>query len=138
MQQFDHDYFEERKEQIKELFALRGSTIACGITGILLMLAGLIIVDVGSDIVGGLVLVLAAAFIMGALFMLADYLGKRAAQRAIRREYQELLVLNPALAKAKRGAHGDEADLLAADDGELYDDIDLEEQIRAQARADNY
>ncbi len=136
MEQFDPDYFDERKEQIKELFELRAMTIACGVTGMLLVLVGVIIVVVGSDIVGGLVLAFAAAFIMGALFMLADYLGKRAANRAVRREYERLIMLNPALAKAKRGGRDDEDDdLLAADDGELPDAIGLDEQIRARARA---
>jgi hypothetical protein len=130
MQPFDEGYMARREKQIQELYEQRSMAWACLIAG-----AALALISVPLFIRGGawgpILLVVAALFGLGALFMFAGIRGQMAADRAIQEEYERLVMLYGQVAeKPKRGSR--DTAVRMSDDGELIAEEDSsEDQLKA-------
>jgi F0F1-type ATP synthase assembly protein I len=116
MQPFDEDYLARREKQIHEMFELRAMIGACLVTGVMVGLIGAVLLSAGYGTAGAILLVVALLFGMGSIFMAADYSAKKAADRAIQKEYEHLALYGLPEAKAKRRGQGT---IRLADDGEM-------------------
>lgn len=123
MQPFDEDYMARRETQIKELYELRSATAACLITGAILGAIGLYAFRFGSVRLSYLLLGISGLFLVGTLFMIADYFGKQGADKAIRRERLEMYQMY-GMEKPKRLIE-------MSDDGEI---ITEEAEVMKQSR----
>jgi len=131
MQPFDEGYMARREEQIKELYEQRSMSWACLIAGVILALISVPLLIRGG-IWGPIVLVVAALFGLGALFMFAGIRGQMAADRAIQEEYERLVMLYGQVSeKPKRGSR--ETAVQVSDDGELVAEDSPEDHFRARS-----
>jgi hypothetical protein len=130
MQSFDNDYLARREKQIEDLYMLRAMTAACVITGAVLAGIALILMSADHNTLGAILFVIALLFEMGSLFMVASYLAERAADRAIREEYERLALYGE---KAKRGSV--RFDEIPLDDGEISaENASLEDMVEASSQ----
>jgi len=130
MQSFDEDYLARREKQIQELFMLRANTWACLVTGLVLTLISVVLMNNGSRTLGSILLAVSLLFVAGSIFMFASYFAQRAADRAIQKEHDQLLALySRSMEKPKRGSQ--ESVVRLSDDGELSVEDGPEDQIRA-------
>jgi uncharacterized membrane protein YeaQ/YmgE (transglycosylase-associated protein family) len=121
MQPFDEEYMARREAQIKELYEMRAGMLACLITGVILGFIGLYVMRFGNPRFGYVLLGISGLFSVGSLFMITDYFGKQAADRAIRKERMEMWQMST-MEKPKRSLHE------LSDDGEIL----IEEPSRSR------
>ncbi len=117
MNPFDEDYLARREKQIQDLYILRGNTLACLITGLLLALISIVATSSGSKI-SYVLFGISLLFVAASIFMTSTYFAQKAADRVIQRERDQLLALYGQ--KPKRGSQ--ENLLRLADDGELAEE----------------
>lgn len=130
MQPFDEGYMERREKQIQELYEQRSMAWACLIAGVALALIS-VPLFIRGGVWGPILLIIAALFGLGALFIFAGMRGQMAADRAIQEEYERLAMLyGQATEKPKRGGRG--AGVRVSEDGELIAEEDSpEDHLRA-------
>lgn len=124
MQPFDEDYLKRRVKQIQELYELRAVIMACLVTALIAALIGVALLSTGHGTLAAISLVISALFGMGAIFMGADYSGKKAADRAVQKEYEQMALYGLIGEKAKRGNR----EFRLADDGEIALRQDLSDE----------
>jgi len=125
MQPFDEEYLSRRENQIQDQYMLGANMLACLITGAILVAVGVLM----DSRLGTGLLVVGLLFVAGFVFMFATYAAQRAANRAIDREHERLMVLyGQMMDKPKRGES--EYSVRVMDDGELPAEDSLESQIR--------
>lgn len=133
MQQFDQEYLKRREKQIQESYMLRANTIACGVTTVVLVAIGLLLMNTGSEFIGTGLFVFGLLFGAGTIFMTASYFAQKGADRAIEQERAELLALyGQMMEKPKR--NGQETSFRLSDDGELVAADTADESAQQSAR----
>ena len=126
MQPFDEDYLARREKQIQELYELRAMIWACLVTAVIAALIGVALLSTGHGTLAAISLVISALFGMGTIFMAADYSAKKAADRAIQKEFEQLAPYGLPEAKAKRRGQGT---IWLSDDGEMAVELSPEDEI---------
>jgi len=129
MQPFDEGYLKRREKQIQELYELRAMIWACLVTGLAASVIGVVLLSLGYGTAGAILLIVALLFGMGTIFMGADYSAKKATDRAVQKEYEQLALYGLVGEKAKRG----NPKTRLADDGEIALEQDLDDDIHYRA-----
>lgn len=127
MQSFDENYMAQREKQIQDLYMLRANTWACLVTGLVLALISIVLMNNDYRTLGSILFVVSLLFDMGSLFMGAMYFAEKAADRAIQKEYERLALYGAPMEKPKRGGQEDAVRL--SDDGEFIVEDDLADHI---------
>jgi hypothetical protein len=125
MQSFDDDYLARREKQIQDLYMLRANSWACLITGLVLTLISILLMNSDHGTLGSILFVVSLLFEAGAIFMFASCFAQKAADRAFQQEYERMLGLYSQ--KPKRGSR--ENGIRLSDDGELIVEDDLDDQL---------
>ena len=127
MQSFDEDYLARREKQIQELFMLRANSWACLITGLVLTLISVLLMNSVHGTLGSILFVVSLLFEAGAIFMFAGYFAQKAADRAIQKEYELFALYGQSMEKPKRGSP--EQAIRLSDDGELIIEDSLDDHV---------
>ncbi len=129
MQPFDEGYLKRHEKQLQELYELRAMIWACLVTGLAASVIGVVLLSLGYGTVGAILLIVALLFGTGSIFIAADYSAKKATDRAVQKEYEQLALYGLVGEKAKRG----NPKTRLADDGEIALEQDLDDDIHYRA-----